>query len=94
MGNDDLRRVAKARADHMPAERAGRRLDPDSTSRDRTGDSRAAGPGAGEGRLRDVRDIPRSSLDLGDESTGGMAAEQAIGARPGEAGTEIEDRTS
>ncbi|MEV1334033.1 hypothetical protein AB0J20_31195 [Micromonospora costi] len=37
--------------------------------------------------------LPRSSLDLGDESTGGRAAEEAIGARPGESGTEIDDRT-
>ncbi|WP_420846464.1 hypothetical protein [Micromonospora terminaliae] len=37
--------------------------------------------------------LPRSSLTLGDESTGGRAAEEAIGARPGESGTEIDDRT-
>ncbi|WP_369799898.1 hypothetical protein [Micromonospora sp. HK10] len=37
--------------------------------------------------------LPRSSLTLGDESTGGRAAEEAIGARPGESGTEIEDRS-
>ncbi|WP_370518243.1 hypothetical protein [Micromonospora sp. AMSO31t] len=37
--------------------------------------------------------LPRSSLDLGDESTGGRAAEEAIGARPGESDTEIDDRT-
>ncbi|WP_434090346.1 hypothetical protein [Micromonospora avicenniae] len=37
--------------------------------------------------------LPHSSLDLGDESTGGRAAEEAIGARPGESGTEIDDRT-
>lgn len=90
---DDLRRVAKARADHMPAERAGGRLDPKSTTPGDTGDSRAAGPQQGEGRVRGVQGLPRSGLELGDESTGGRAAEQAIGARPGESGTEIEDRT-
>jgi hypothetical protein len=37
--------------------------------------------------------LPRSSLNLGDESTGGRAAEEAIGARPGESDTEIDDRT-
>lgn len=37
--------------------------------------------------------LPRSSLDLGDESTGGRAAEEAIGARPDESATEIDDRT-
>jgi len=37
--------------------------------------------------------MPRSDLNLGDESTGGRAAEEAIGARPGESGTEIDDRT-
>ncbi|WFE40351.1 hypothetical protein [Micromonospora sp. WMMD998] len=37
--------------------------------------------------------LPRSSLRQGDESTGGRAAEEAIGARPGESGTEIDDRT-
>jgi hypothetical protein len=35
--------------------------------------------------------VPRSDLRLGDESTGGRAAEEATGARPGE--YEIEDRT-
>ncbi|MGC4892830.1 hypothetical protein [Micromonospora sp. DT31] len=37
--------------------------------------------------------LPRSSLRQGDESTGGRAAEESIGARPGESGTEIDDRT-
>ncbi len=37
--------------------------------------------------------LPRSDLTLGDESTGGRAAEESIGARPGESGTEIPDRT-
>ena len=37
--------------------------------------------------------LPRSDLNLGDQSTGGRAAEEAIGARPGESGTEIDDRT-
>ncbi|MGW5669538.1 hypothetical protein [Micromonospora sp. NPDC003776] len=37
--------------------------------------------------------LPRSDLTLGDESTGGRAAEEAIGARPGESDTEIDDRT-
>ncbi len=37
--------------------------------------------------------LPRSDLTLGDESTGGRAAEEAIGARPWESGTEIDDRT-
>ncbi|HEX5596876.1 MAG TPA: hypothetical protein VFX61_12805 [Micromonosporaceae bacterium] len=91
--DDDLRRVAKARAEHMPAEGIRNRLDPNSTRPGKTGDSRAAGPPEGEGQVRGIRGLPRSSLDLGDESTGGEAAEQAIGARPEESGTEIEDRT-
>ncbi|MBQ1046819.1 MULTISPECIES: hypothetical protein [unclassified Micromonospora] len=37
--------------------------------------------------------LPRSSLKQGDESTGGRAAEESIGAVPGESGTEINDRT-
>lgn len=37
--------------------------------------------------------LPRSGLNLGDETTGGQAAEEAIGARPGESDTEIDDRT-
>lgn len=40
-----------------------------------------------------LSDLPRSGLTLGDESTGGRAAEESIGARPGESGTEIDDRT-
>ncbi|WP_425436133.1 hypothetical protein [Micromonospora avicenniae] len=43
--------------------------------------------------LAGLSGLPHSSLDLGDESTGGRAAEEAIGARPGESGTEIDDRT-
>lgn len=93
MRNDDLRRVAKSRAEHMPAETAAGRLDPKSTRPGDTGDSHTAGPPHGEGRVQGIRDLPRSSLSLGDESTGGQAAEQAIGARPSESGTEIEDRT-
>ncbi|HEX5540395.1 MAG TPA: hypothetical protein VFX60_02335 [Micromonospora sp.] len=91
--DDDLRRVAKARAEHLPAEGTRGRLDPTSTKPGKTGDSRSAGPQEGEGQVRGIRGLPRSGLDLGDESTGGEAAEQAIGARPGESGTEIEDRT-
>ncbi|MGW4295147.1 hypothetical protein ACWEH1_19105 [Micromonospora chersina] len=58
---------------------------------DRTQDSRGV-----QGDIQDpagLSGLPRSSLTLGDESTGGQAAEQAIGARPGESGTEIDDRT-
>ncbi|WP_406601280.1 hypothetical protein [Micromonospora yasonensis] len=47
------------------------------------------------GEIRDpagLSGLPRSDLTLGDESTGGRAAEEAIDARPGECG-EIEDRT-
>ncbi|MGR6319577.1 hypothetical protein [Micromonospora soli] len=57
---------------------------------------RTQGP---DGRRGDIRDpaglsgLPRSSLTLGDESTDGRAAEEAIGAQPGESGTEIPDRT-
>ncbi|BCJ56934.1 hypothetical protein [Micromonospora endophytica] len=57
-----------------------------------------AGVNAGDGDqpTRDpagLAGLPRSSLTLGDESTGGWAAEESIGARPGESGTEIDDRT-
>ncbi|WP_435817797.1 hypothetical protein [Micromonospora chersina] len=58
---------------------------------DRTQDSRGV-----QGETRDpagLSGLPRSSLTLGDESTGGRAAEEAIGARPGESDTEIDDRT-
>ncbi|MFI7281814.1 hypothetical protein ACIBOV_16310 [Micromonospora chersina] len=58
---------------------------------DRAQDSRGV-----QGEIRDpagLSGLPRSSLTLGDESTGGRAAEEAIGARPGESDTEIDDRT-
>jgi hypothetical protein len=93
MRNEDLRRVAKARADHMPAERAGGRLDPKSALPGETGNSRSAGPVQGQGQVRGVEGMPRSDLNLGDQSTGGRAAQEAIGARLSESGTEIEDRT-
>ncbi|MFG3299499.1 hypothetical protein [Micromonospora chersina] len=59
-------------------------------------DDRAKGSQGVQGEIRDpagLSGLPRSSLTLGDESTGGQAAEEAIGARPGESGTEIDDRT-
>ncbi|WP_374628123.1 hypothetical protein [Micromonospora sp. A3M-1-15] len=59
-------------------------------------DDRAQGSQGVQGEIRDpagLSGLPRSSLTLGDESTGGQAAEEAIGARPGESGTEIDDRT-
>lgn len=93
MRNDDLKQVAKSRADHIPGETAGGRIDRTGVRPGDTGDSRRAGPGAGAGKVRSVRGLPRSGLDLGDESTDGQAAEQAIGARPGESGKEINDRT-
>lgn len=77
----------------MPGETAGGRIDQTGVQPGKTGDSRRAGPPYGTGTVTGVEGMPRSSLDLGDESTGGQAAEQAIGARPGEAGTEIDDRT-
>ena len=49
-----------------------------------------------QGEIRDpagLSGLPRSDLRLGDESTGGRAAEEAIDAPPGESGTEIPDRT-
>ncbi|ABP54131.1 hypothetical protein [Salinispora tropica] len=52
--------------------------------------------GAADQPTRDpagLSDMPRSDLTLGDESTGGRAAEESIGARPGESGTEIPDRS-
>jgi hypothetical protein len=58
---------------------------------DRTQDARGV-----QGEIRDpagLSNLPRSGLTLGDESTGGRAAEEAIGAQPGESGTEIDDRT-
>jgi hypothetical protein len=60
----------------------------------------AGGPAAESGRSDQPIDdpaglsgLPRSSLTLGDESTGGRAAEEAVGGRRGESGTEIDDRT-
>ncbi|MFD2765235.1 hypothetical protein [Micromonospora eburnea] len=91
--SDDINRVAKARADHLAGETAHGRIDDRGVTRGRTGDSRAAGPPDGTGTVSGTEGMPRSDLNLGDESTGGRAAEQAIGARPGESGTEIEDRT-
>ncbi len=59
-------------------------------------DDRAQDARGVQGENRDparLSGLPRSDLDLGDRSTGGRAAEEAIGARPGESGTEIDDRT-
>ncbi|MFU8851787.1 hypothetical protein ACNAW0_12505 [Micromonospora sp. SL1-18] len=91
--SDDIKRVAKSRADHLPGETAHRSVDDRGVTRGRTGDSRTAGPPGGTGTVSGVEGMPRSDLNLGDESTGSRAAEQAIGARPEESGTEIEDRT-
>ncbi|MCW3818193.1 hypothetical protein ONA91_27455 [Micromonospora sp. DR5-3] len=91
--SDDIKRVAKSRADHLGGETAHQRLDERGVTRGRTGDSRTAGPPDGTGVATGVEGMPRSDLTLGDESTGGRAAEQAIGALPEESGAEIEDRT-
>ncbi|SCF10908.1 hypothetical protein GA0074695_3531 [Micromonospora viridifaciens] len=91
--SEDINRVAKSRADHLPGETAHRSIDDRGVTRGRTGDSRTAGPPDGTGTVSGVQGMPRSDLNLGDESTGGQAAEQAIGARRDESGTEIEDRT-
>ena len=91
--SDDIDRVAKSRADHMPGETAHGSIDRRGVTRGRTGDSRIAGPPDGTGTASGVEGLPRSSLDLGDESTGGRAGQEAIGALPGESRTEIEDRT-
>ncbi|SCG57848.1 hypothetical protein GA0074704_3429 [Micromonospora siamensis] len=59
-------------------------------------EDRSRDVGRVQGEVRDPADLaglPRSSLTLGDESTGGVAAEEAIGARPGESDTEIDDRS-
>jgi len=91
--SDDINRVAKSRANHLPGETAHHSIDDRGVTRGRTGDSRTAGPPDGTGTASGVEGMPRSDLNLGDESTGGRAAEQAIGALPEESGTEIEDRT-
>lgn len=91
--SDDIDRVAKSRADHLPGETARRSVDNRGVTRGRTGDSRTAGPPDGTGTASGVEGWPGGDLNLGDESTGGRAAEQAIGALPEESGTEIEDRT-
>ncbi|MFI6230230.1 hypothetical protein ACIBCR_23320 [Micromonospora echinospora] len=90
--SDDIPRVARSRADHLPGETAGGRIDPTGVRPGRTGDSRESGPRRGGGTVTGVEDMPRSDLDLGDEATDGRAAEEAIGARPGEDHTEIDDR--
>lgn len=48
--DEDLKRVAKARVDHMPAETAGGRIDESAAQPADTGDSAAAGPQEGEGQ--------------------------------------------
>jgi hypothetical protein len=93
MSDDDVRRVARSRADHLPGETAGGRVDATGVTPGRTGNSREAGPRRGSGTVTGVEGMPRSDLDLGDTATDGRAAEEAIGARPGESGREIEDRT-
>lgn len=92
MSDDDVRRVARARANHMPGETAGGRTDTTGVLPGITGDSHDAGPPDGTGTVTGVEGIPRSDLDLGDLSTDGRAAEEAIGARQGESDTEIDDR--
>lgn len=91
--SDDIQRVAKSRADHLGGETARRSMDNRGVARGRTGDSRTAGPPDGTGTASGVEGMPRSDLNLGDESTGGRAAEQAVGALPEESGREIPDRT-
>ncbi|SBT41509.1 hypothetical protein [Micromonospora auratinigra] len=65
----------------------------------RRGQSQAPAPQDARGVRGDIADpagwsgVGGSDLRLGDESTGGRAAEEAIDARPGESGTEIDDRT-
>jgi NAD(P)-dependent dehydrogenase (short-subunit alcohol dehydrogenase family) len=76
--HDDLARVAAARVNHMPAETAGGRLDESTATPERTGDSSAAGPADGHGRVTGVHGLPNEVEEtlLGGESTGGKAAQQ------------------
>jgi hypothetical protein len=92
MSDDNVGRVARSRADHLPGETAGGRVDATGVRPGRTGNSREAGPRRGSGTVTGVEGMPRSDLDLGDTATDGRAAEEAIGARPGEQDIEIDDR--
>lgn len=90
--DQDLELEARSRAEHMPGETAGGRVDDTGVTPGDTGDSAAAGPPEGGGRVTGVDPQAAQTL-MGDESTGGEAAEESIGARAGESGTEIDDRT-
>lgn len=85
--------AAKSRADHMPGTTAKGRVDPATVDTD---EDTGRTPSEGTQQVEGVEDMPRSGTDtpLGDESTGGEAARQALGVDPDQSGGEVPDRST
>ncbi|MEE1939852.1 hypothetical protein V1L54_10605 [Streptomyces sp. TRM 70361] len=94
--DEKLREVARERARHLSGETAKGRTDPGAAGR-RTHEetTRDTSPRQRDtGNVRGTEGMPRSGADLGDRSTGGEAAREAIGADPAESGGEVADRST
>ncbi|MFD1828348.1 hypothetical protein ACFSJS_01550 [Streptomyces desertarenae] len=90
--DEDLAEVARERNRHLSGETAKGRVDPAAAGG--RANREAPSGGEGTGTVRGAGDMPRSGADLGDRSTGGEAAREAIGADPAESGGETEDRST
>lgn len=93
--DEDLAEVARERNRHLSGETAKGRVDPAAAGGRANREAPAGGEGArGKGTVRGTEGMPRSAADLGDRSTGGEAAREAIGADPAASGGETEDRST
>ncbi|MDG9701888.1 hypothetical protein [Streptomyces sp. DH37] len=94
--DQDLAEIARERNRHLSGETAKGRVDP-AAAGGRAGEETSRGtdaPRKGKGNVQGTGNMPRSGADLGDRSTGGEAAREAIGADPAESGGEVEDRST
>ncbi|MTE18819.1 hypothetical protein F0L17_06655 [Streptomyces sp. TRM43335] len=95
--DEDLAEVARERNRHLSGETAKGRVDPAAAGGRAKREKTSGGgdtSGKGTGNVRGTEGMPRSGADLGDRSTGGEAAREAIGADPAESGGETKDRST
>ncbi|GAB2446104.1 hypothetical protein [Streptosporangium sandarakinum] len=89
-----LEKIAHEHVEHLSGETALGHTDPAARG-ERVTEETPGATGGGEGQVQGIGDMAGTGTraPLGDESTGGEAAREAIGAEPGESG-EVEDRST
>ncbi|WP_344322562.1 hypothetical protein [Streptomyces macrosporus] len=98
--DEKMKETAREHVRHISGETAKGRVDPAAAGRRaKEEDTPHEKPGKGTrqkgtGNVRGSEGMPRSGADLGDRSTGGEAAREAIGADPAKSGGEVEDRST